>query len=86
MNAPIPTRTFKNGNSVALRLPKALGVAPDQDMLVELRGGELVAWPKVDADHERQRLIAFLERMRALPSPGEVEVRDTEEIPERPGL
>jgi antitoxin VapB len=33
------TRTFKSGNSVALRLPKALGVAPGVEMTVrEVRG------------------------------------------------
>ena len=35
MNAPVRTRTFKSGNSIALRLPKVLGVKADVEMLVE---------------------------------------------------
>lgn len=35
MNAPVKTRTFKSGNSVALRLPKVLGVEADIEVTVE---------------------------------------------------
>ena len=35
-------KTFKSGNSVALRLPKGLGVDPGLDWTVEWRGDALV--------------------------------------------
>lgn len=76
MNAPIATRTFRNGNSVALRLPRALGVGADQDVMIERRGAELVVRPKVDPKVEKARLRAFLSAFDALPKPSSVEVRE----------
>ena len=76
MNAPLTTRTFRNGNSVALRLPKGLGIGPDQDMLVERRGGELVVRPKIDPMAEKARLRAFLAEFDALPKPGYIQTRE----------
>ena len=39
------TRTFKSGNSVAVRLPKALGVAPGTEMRVREERGRYVLEP-----------------------------------------
>ena len=42
-------RSFKSGNSVALRLPKALGIEPGEDMvIVPLTNGGLSIWKKSD--------------------------------------
>jgi antitoxin VapB len=35
-------KSFKSGNSVAIRMPAALGVRPDKDWIVEERDGEYV--------------------------------------------
>jgi antitoxin VapB len=86
MNAPVTTRTFMNGNSVVLRLPKSLGVGPDEVMEIDRRGSELVVRRRVDPVAEKARLRAFLAALDALPKPPSVEVRDTGELPERPGL
>ena len=37
-----PARSFKSGNSVAIRVPAALGIEPNKDWTVEERDGELV--------------------------------------------
>lgn len=37
-----PARSFKSGNSVAIRLPAALRVQPGKEWTVEERDGELV--------------------------------------------
>lgn len=37
-----PARSFKSGNSVAIRIPAALGVEPNRDWTVEVREGEYV--------------------------------------------
>lgn len=37
-----PARSFKSGNSIAIRVPAALGVEPGRDWTVEERDGELV--------------------------------------------
>jgi len=39
------TRTFKSGNSVAVRLPKALGVEPGTEMRVREEHGKYVLEP-----------------------------------------
>ena len=39
------TRTFKSGNSVAVRLPRALGIAPGTEMRVREEHGKYVLEP-----------------------------------------
>ena len=39
------TRTFKSGNSVAVRLPKALGVEPGVEMTVREERGRYIVEP-----------------------------------------
>jgi antitoxin VapB len=39
------TKTFKSGNSVAIRLPKALGVGPGVEMVVREERGRYVIEP-----------------------------------------
>ena len=39
------TRTFKSGNSVAVRLPKALGIEPGTEMRVREESGRYVLEP-----------------------------------------
>jgi antitoxin VapB len=42
MGEQYTAKSFKSGNSVAIRMPAALGVRPDKDWIVEERGGEFV--------------------------------------------
>ncbi len=42
-------KSFKSGNSVAIRIPAALGVEPDREWIVEEKGGDLVLRPKPKA-------------------------------------
>lgn len=37
-----PARSFKSGNSVAIRMPAALRIEPNQDWVMEERDGEFV--------------------------------------------
>ena len=45
MNAPRTSRTFKSGNSVALRLPKALGIEAGVEMTVREDRGRFIVEP-----------------------------------------
>jgi antitoxin VapB len=45
MGEPIKTRIFKSGNSYALRLPKALGVTSEGDMMVREEHGVFIVEP-----------------------------------------
>jgi antitoxin VapB len=47
MNAPRKSRTFKSGNSVALRLPKSLGIAAGVEMTVREELGRYIVEPVV---------------------------------------
>lgn len=42
MGTEYKAKSFKSGNSVAIRLPAALGVQPDRDWTVIERDGDLV--------------------------------------------
>ena len=41
----VTTRTFKSGNSVAVRLPKSLGVEPGTEMTVREERGRYIVEP-----------------------------------------
>lgn len=74
------TRTFKSGNSQAVRLPR--DVAFDEDVeLVVVRSGDVVTLYPATLS-----LPEMIARLRSLPTPPSIEPRDEHEIPERPGL
>jgi antitoxin VapB len=80
------TRTFKSGNSVALRLPKGLAIGPDEKMLIEQNGDVLTVRRLKDPAEEKRKLIELVEALRAIGRVGEIEQREPIEFPERPGL
>lgn len=47
MNAPRKSRTFKSGNSVALRLPKSLGIEAGVEMTVREEKGRFIVEPVI---------------------------------------
>lgn len=48
------TKTFKSGNGVALRLPKSLGIGPDERMLIE-RNGDVLTVRRLKGPAEESR-------------------------------
>lgn len=86
MSAPIHTRTFKSGNSVAVRLPRGLAIAADVEVVLEQRGDEIVLRPVKDPVAEKQKLLAILADLKALGPVGEIEKREPFDFPDRPGL
>ncbi|QMW23004.1 antitoxin [Sandaracinobacteroides saxicola] len=83
--AALNTRTFKSGNSEALRLPKGYGFGVGRAVRLERRGAELVVTPVA----EKEELTPFqqmLRKLATLPAPDYVEERIGPEPPERPGL
>lgn len=82
------TKTFMNGNSVAVRLPKELNVRPGTSVQIERQGDQIVIRPEMAEDpaevrRKMKRLIADLD---AIGRPGVVEERDPDIFPDRPGL
>lgn len=80
------SRTFRSGNSVALRLPKALAIGPDERMVIEQEGDVLTIRRLIDPATEKRKLEALVATLRALPRPDSVEVREPIEFPDRAGL
>jgi antitoxin VapB len=81
MNAPRKSRTFKSGNSEAVRLPKGLGFGIGTEVVVEPFGDGVWIRPRA----KRQSLAEMSARLLALGPVGEIERREVD-LPERPGL
>jgi len=74
------SRTFRSGNSEAVRLPREVAYGRDVELTLVRSGDVLTIYPA------RPPIATLLSRLAELPLPGAVEVRDTEALPERPGL
>jgi antitoxin VapB len=74
------SRTFRSGNSEAVRLPKDVAFGEDVELVIVRSGDVLTIYPAATTIPE------MIERLRALPAPPTVEQRDAEGLPERPGL
>ena len=78
----ITSRTFRSGNSAAVRLPKEVAYGEDIEVTIERNGNVLMIMPK------RKRSIAeMLARMAEIGAPEDgVQKREPIEVPERPGI
>lgn len=76
----VKSRTFKSGNSVAVRLPKEVALPPDIGVTISRSGDVLTISPA------RMSIKEMLRRLDELPGPDEIEVRDADVVPDRPGL
>lgn len=74
------TRTFRSGNSEAVRLPKDIAYGAEVELTIIRSGDVLTIYPT------RPPIAELIRGLAALPRPALVEVRDTEELPERPDL
>ena len=73
-------RTFRSGNSEAVRLPKDVAFGLDVELTIVRSGDVLTIYPA------RPPISDLIKRLKTLPRPAEIETRDDEELPERPGL
>ena len=74
------SRTFRSGNSDAVRLPKEISFGPGVEVEIERKGDVVTISPK------RKSVKEMLAKLRSLPKPSMVGVREEVEIPERSGL
>jgi antitoxin VapB len=87
MSAPHHSRTFKSGNSEAVRLPKGMGFGIGTEVVVERRGDAVVLRPASSPERARQELQWMLDELEAIGAPDDgVQPRPEFEAPERPGL
>jgi len=77
---PVTSRTFRSGNSDAVRLPKEITFGPGVEVEIERKGDVVTISPK------RLSTKAKLESLRSLPKPSSIGKRDPFIAPKRPGL
>ena len=74
------SRTFRSGNSEAVRLPKDVAFGREVELTIVRSGDVLTIFPT------RPPIGDLIQRLAVLPRPADIETRDIEELPERPGL
>ena len=81
------TRTFKSGNSEAVRLPRDLAFGIGTELRIERDGDRIVLTPKVRAADEKRKLRSLIDALAAIGAPDDgVQVRPAFEAPDRTGL
>ena len=78
--AVVKTRTFRSGNSEAIRLPRDVAFGKGVELVVIRSGDVVTLYPAATSIPE------MIARLKALPRPPSIEERDEEELPEREGL
>lgn len=72
------TKTFRSGNSEAIRLPKEIAFGEGVELVIERIGDMLRIYPK-----PRSTIAEMIARLEALPRPEVPETREPIELPER---
>jgi len=76
----VRSRTFRSGNSEAVRLPRDVAFGEDVELMIVRSGDVMTIYPAAASIPE------MIARLRKLPAPPAIETRDQEEIPERTRL
>jgi antitoxin VapB len=77
----VHTRTFKSGNSEAVRLPKEMGFGVGTEVEIVDNGDSITIRRPVTYTG-----LDLIEALEALPRPDYVQEREPIEFPDRPGL
>ena len=86
MTTHVHSKTFKSGNSVAVRLPKGFAIPAGADVELSRSGNRVIIELTVDEAERKRRWLALLDTLAALPKPPSVQERERFEFPDRPGL
>ncbi len=78
--AVVRSRTFRSGNSEAVRLPREVAFGAEVPVTIVRSGDVLTIFPT------RPPTKDLIERLAVLPKPRAIEVRDEEPLPERSDL
>ena len=74
------SRTFRSGNSEALRLPKDVAFGDDVELVLVRSGNVMTIYPAATS------IAEMLAQLRTTPAPREIERRDDEPLADREGL
>lgn len=72
------TRTFKSGNSVAVRLLGETAFPPNTEVEVTRTGSVVTVYPA-----RRKSMKEMVEELRKLPKPAQIEKREPIDMPDR---
>lgn len=86
MNKLVHTTTFKSGNSVAVRLPKGFAIPAGTEVELDKSGDVVTIRLARDPAEEKARMLKWLDELKAMPKPAEIQKRDPIVFPERHGL
>ncbi len=86
MNKPVHTKTFKSGNSVAVRLPKGFAIPEGAEVELDKSGDVVTIRLTRDPAREKARMLKWLAELQAMPKPPEIEKREPIVFPKRRGL
>ncbi|MBI5940472.1 MAG: AbrB/MazE/SpoVT family DNA-binding domain-containing protein [Caulobacterales bacterium] len=76
----VTSKTFRSGNSQAVRLPREVAFPQGTEVTIERSGDVLTIRPK------RLSMAELMRKLDELPAPSTIEVRDPDIFPEREGL
>lgn len=76
----VTSKTFRSGNSQAVRLPREIAYADGTEVTIVRTGDVLTIRPA------RLTMAELMQRLDELPAPSSVEVRDPDIFPDREGL
>jgi antitoxin VapB len=74
------SRTFRSGNSEAVRLPRNVAFGREVEVTIVRSGDVLTIYPA------RKPIAELVKQLEELPRPSEIEARDDEVLPEPSGL
>jgi antitoxin VapB len=74
------SRTFRSGNSEAVRLPRNVAFGREVEVTIVRSGDVLTIYPA------RKPIGDLVKQLAQLPRPPSIEERDDDVLPERPGL
>jgi antitoxin VapB len=86
MNKPVHTKTFKSGNSVAVRLPKGFAIPEGTEVELDKRGDTVTLRLTRNAAEQKARMLKMLDDLKAIGPVGEIEKREPIAFPKRRGL
>ncbi len=77
----VDSKVFRSGNSEAVRLPKEVAYGAEIEVTITRIGDVITIVPK-----RKATVAELVEKLRTLPKPDYVEVREPIEFSDRPGL
>lgn len=76
----VRSRTFRSGNSEAVRLPKDVAFGADVELVLVRSGDVLTIYPATTS------VADMVARLQTLPAPPTIEDREGDELTDRAGL